>query len=231
MRVESCTFAKLVITVQICRQYFFEKYLNFDLRKIMKRAVITRHFGRGFSTDVRENLYRIGVISGKGRVALALHNIDEGTEICRERPLLSVVCESAYSSSVNSHSKATKIQPDLVALLWQFNSLPKIEQDQILDFHCPTEGSQANLINKVADTWQDVTILTKNLVVKIATIMNFNSYVSENGNRALHYLTSLMSHSCAPNCVVDTASVEMTVRCITPIKKVSFQYFKIFEKV
>eukprot|EP01036_Dinobryon_divergens_P030025 gene30025-39215_t len=49
--------------------------------------------------------------------------------------------------------------------------------------------------------------------------MSFSSYINEQGSRVLYHLTSLMSHSCVPNCVVDTSSVEMTVRCITAVKK------------
>jgi len=164
--------------------------------------------------------YKISNIPGKGRIAIAVDYVKAGTEICRQLPLLQITSNAVDVENVRSYSKLTKIQPELVAMLWQFQNLQQLEKDQILTLYCPIVGKKANSVNIVAESWINISPDIKSLIIQIATIMSFSSYVNEQGSRVLYHLTSLMSHSCVPNCIVDTASVEMTVRCITAVEKV-----------
>jgi hypothetical protein len=164
--------------------------------------------------------YKISNIPGKGRIALAVDNVKAGTEICRQLPLLQISSNAVDIENVRSYSKLTKIQPELVAMLWQFQNLQQLEKDKILNLYCPVVGKKVNSVNAVAESWINISPDIKSLIIRIATIMSFSSYVNEQGSRVLYHLTSLMSHSCVPNCIVDTASVEMTVRCITAVEKV-----------
>lgn len=175
--------------------------------------------------------YKILYVPGKGRVALATDCIEAGTEICRQLPLLQIPTEAIDVENVRSFSELTKIQPELVAMLWQYQNLQQLDKDEILTLYCPVVGKKANSVNTVAESWINIAPDIKSLIIQIATIMSFSSYINEQGSRVLYHLTSLMSHSCVPNCVVDTAAVEMTVRCITAVKKVCCYLFFFLQKL
>ena len=168
--------------------------------------------------------YKIVYVPEKGRVAVATDCIEAGTEICRQLPLLQVSTEAVNVEKVRSFSELTKIQPELVAILWQYQNLQQFDKEEIMKLYCPIVGKKVNSVNAVAESWINIAPDIKSLIIRIATIMSFSSYINEQGSRVLYHLTSLMSHSCVPNCVVDTSSVEMTVRCITAVKKVT-NYF------